>query len=153
MVNGVMIVGTLLDPRLKLIFFKIYFPYIYGEKYSDKIEDIKEFCNDLVKEYEKKLMGKKAMNSSHCTNLEVEEQSASRIMSWKTIYKSHQSGQKGSVQGKRKSELDIYLDEGVFPLEELFDILGWWKQNGLTCCLSKKSWIISSYFVADCCYV
>lgn len=89
-VTDVMVVGTLLDPRLKLSFIDIYFPYIYGEKSSEEIVKIKEFCHDLIKEYEKKLKGKEAMNISPCINPEVEEKSVAGIVPWQSIYKSHQ---------------------------------------------------------------
>jgi hypothetical protein len=30
-----------------------------------------------------------------------------------------------------KSELDMYLEEKVLPRSATFDILGWWKTNGI----------------------
>ncbi|WOK97786.1 zinc finger BED domain-containing protein RICESLEEPER 2-like [Canna indica] len=51
-INGVMIVKTILDPRYKMLLLKYFFAQIYGDDAEYEIEKVKNMCQDLVNEYE-----------------------------------------------------------------------------------------------------
>ncbi|WOL20326.1 U-box domain-containing protein 30 [Canna indica] len=51
-INGVMIVGTILDPRYKMLLLNYFLPRIYGDDAEYEIEKVKNMCRDLVNEYE-----------------------------------------------------------------------------------------------------
>ncbi|KAL4351636.1 hypothetical protein GQ457_06G016480 [Hibiscus cannabinus] len=55
-VNGIMGVATLLDPRYKTDFLECYFEDTYGVDAEYELEKIVQLCRDLVKEYEAKIM-------------------------------------------------------------------------------------------------
>ncbi|KAL4280516.1 hypothetical protein GQ457_03G012420 [Hibiscus cannabinus] len=55
-VNGIMSVATLLDPRYKTDFLECYFEDIYGVDAEYELEKIVQLCRDLVKEYEAKML-------------------------------------------------------------------------------------------------
>ncbi|KAH9650690.1 BED-type domain-containing protein [Citrus sinensis] len=53
-IHGVLAVGTLLDPRRKMLLINFLFPKIYGERAEFEIERVHKLFVDLVHEYEVK---------------------------------------------------------------------------------------------------
>ena len=51
-INVVMAIATILDPRYKIKLLEFYYPNIYGDNSDLEIEKIKNFCYDLLDEYE-----------------------------------------------------------------------------------------------------
>lgn len=47
------------------------------------------------------------------------------------IFSGYDSFIKDSIYVPSKSGLDLYLKEEVFPRSASFNILGWWKTNGI----------------------
>lgn len=131
-INGVMAIGIVLDPRYKVDLLDFFFPLIYGEKSDAEIEKVKSICQDLVAEYDIKIKGKASVSSSSSQNQNVVDVGAvGRKEDWRSNFAKHVNAKK-SVTTSYKSELDRYLEEPVLPdSNEEFDILNWWKTNGL----------------------
>ena len=131
-INGVMAVGTILDPRYKMHLLNYFFPKIYGANAVDEIEKVKIICQDLVWEYVNKSREKEKVNSSNPSNSAMTSIS-STIMDedWEDDFATYVNEEAAFTD--TRSELDHYLDEKVLPKtkNEEFDILGWWKANGL----------------------
>ncbi|WOL04647.1 hypothetical protein Cni_G13369 [Canna indica] len=51
-INGVMIVGTILDLIYKMLLLNYFFAQIYGDDVEYEIEKVKNMCRYLVNEYE-----------------------------------------------------------------------------------------------------
>ncbi|RVW37634.1 putative AC transposase [Vitis vinifera] len=98
----VMAIAAIFDPRYKIKILEFYFPLMYGSEASNEIEKIREMCYELLFEYQSKSnLGPK--NFILCT-----------------IGESH-----------TKSELDYYLEKSILPRNSNFDVLSWWKTNGI----------------------
>ncbi|KAL6561197.1 hypothetical protein OROMI_016798 [Orobanche minor] len=103
--HGVVGVAAVLDRRYKLEVLKFYFEKIYGETSRVKVENGRDLCYSLLKEYHEKKLAN-----------------------------GHEGIGGSSLKKKRKrvdsikSELDHYLDEDVVQ-KDGFDLLNWWKAN------------------------
>ena len=53
-VNELMAVATVLDPRYKMKLVEYYFPMLYGVDCEHRIGSVRNYCYDLVKEYQLK---------------------------------------------------------------------------------------------------
>lgn len=102
-INEVMVVGIMLDPRYKLYMVDIFFPGIYGEKAGEKIAAVKSICQDLVNEYEMKIKGKESVSSSSSSNSNV-DLSVGKKDPWKLKFDEYVSTVQNVSSGK--SELD-----------------------------------------------
>ncbi|KAL4388481.1 hypothetical protein GQ457_09G023180 [Hibiscus cannabinus] len=123
-VNGIMGVATLLDPRYKTDFLECYFEDIYGPDAGYELEKIVQLCRDLVKEYEAKM--------SSGSEPQVFSTTSHTVVANKGNFKKYDTFI--STKKKRKSQvlsqLDRYLDDDVIPRTPNFDILNWWKTIG-----------------------
>ncbi|KAL4584590.1 hypothetical protein LXL04_009194 [Taraxacum kok-saghyz] len=90
----------------------------------DALMEIKDFCVDLVKEYQDKSLessneGVDYMGSGSTNEVSCDE----NLSSWEKHFKA-----KNRVPSSLlKTELDRYLEEGIKPESQDFDILMWWK--------------------------
>ncbi|CAL0313921.1 unnamed protein product [Lupinus luteus] len=93
---------------------------------------VKSICEDLVKEYEHKMKGKGSVFSSQSQTLNLIDVGVDGVnIDWRAKYQSFVSEQ-NIATAHRRSELDIYLEDGVLPDQGgEFDILTWWKVNGI----------------------
>ena len=129
-VNEVMAVGIVLDPRYKIELMDYFYPQIYGDGSDREIEKIKSFFRDMVTEYGSKMKEKEISSSSLSQNQNLSEVIVvGKIEAWKANFAKHVSA-KPSVASSR-SKFDLYIEEERLPDDENFDILGWWKANGL----------------------
>ncbi|KAL4309529.1 hypothetical protein GQ457_01G026010 [Hibiscus cannabinus] len=125
-VNGIMGVGTLLDPRYKTTLLEYYFENIYGIGAEYEVERIVQLCRDLVTEYEEKMMS--SNNEPQCftsTSLDSVPVDLGDPGDF-DAYVSRKKQKKLKV----KSELDRYLELDIIPRTPNFGILAWWKMNG-----------------------
>lgn len=134
MINGVMAIGAILDPRYKMTLLNYFFPLMYGCDAPKELERVMKLCQDLVDEYQK-------MDGSvrHTISGTSSGSSASNVAcvsvpqdSWESSYIKFV--QENVTTINVKSELTSYFEEPVLlnvTNSEAFDILGWWKQNGL----------------------
>ncbi|GAV88547.1 Dimer_Tnp_hAT domain-containing protein/DUF4413 domain-containing protein [Cephalotus follicularis] len=129
-VRGIMAVACVLDPRYKMCLLEYFYEQIYGpERYEAEIEKINTTCFALLHEYQLELStGKGVVGSSNIS-------SSSQLKSDKggTVLEGYDKyvGLKKRKKTYVKSELKNYLEEDVLPREETFDILAWWKSNGI----------------------
>ncbi|KAL4583559.1 hypothetical protein LXL04_008137 [Taraxacum kok-saghyz] len=103
--HGVMAMATILDPRFKMKILEFYFPLIYG------VDEAKAHVLIAKKTYPraKKSNDDSAPISTQNATPEVEIDSVAC----------------------GKTELEMYLEEYTLPGSHDFDILAWWKQNGI----------------------
>ena len=125
----VMTIAAIFDSRYKIKILEFYFPLMYGFEASNEIEKIRGMCYELLSKYQSKsYLGQKTSSygtSSGSTLLELnydEQDPLSKfdLFVHSTIGESH-----------TKSELDYYLEESILPRNSNFDVLSWWKTNGI----------------------
>ena len=130
LINGVMAIGAVLDPRYKITLLNYFFPLMYGNNAPKELEKVIQMCEDLVEEYQPN-------NDMVPTSSEV---GASTLVDdidvtsqdWEKAYSEYVMENTSTTNVK--SEFTSYLEDGVLldkQKKENFDILGWWKQNGL----------------------
>jgi len=130
-ISGVMAIGIVLDPRYKINLLDYFFPQIYGDQSGYEIEKVKILFKDLVREYEINMKGKKLVSSCQNPNINICQSVDGRKDAWRRDFAKHQIAKK-SEPSNYKLELDYYLEEPTLPdSDEEFDILVWWKANGL----------------------
>ncbi|XP_052114216.1 zinc finger BED domain-containing protein RICESLEEPER 2-like [Arachis duranensis] len=102
-IHGIMGVAAILDPRYKLYGLEYKFARICEDpnECTRKVERIKQACYELLHEYQK--------NTSNSSNIQKKKEKGSFV----------------------KTEFDHYVEEDVHPLTPDFDILDWWKINGV----------------------
>lgn len=129
-------IGAVLDPRFKMKLIEFAFGFIYSEEEAPKqINLVRNSLYDLYNEYldEHKasiadISMQDVVQSSDATNKDP----TPRVLSGRLKYEKYIRSVY-TVQNV-KSELDTYLEEGVFICEENsghFDALEWWKSNNL----------------------
>ena len=125
----VMAIAVVLDPRYKMKILEFYFPIMYGSEASSEIGKIRQLCYDLLSEYQSKSkMGQQtsshgASSVSNLFELTYDEQDP--------LSKFDLFVHSTSEEGHAKSKLDYYLEETVLPRISDFDVLSWWKTNGI----------------------
>ncbi|KAL6313908.1 hypothetical protein AAG906_010327 [Vitis piasezkii] len=116
---------------------------MYGSEASNEIEKIRGMCYELLSEYQSKSnLGQKTSSygtSSGSTLLELnydEQDPLSKfdLFVHSTIGESH-----------TKSELDYYLEESILPRNSNFDVLSWWKTNGIKYRLCDDCSVVSKH--------
>uniref|UniRef100_A0A5B6YZU5 BED-type domain-containing protein n=2 Tax=Davidia involucrata TaxID=16924 RepID=A0A5B6YZU5_DAVIN len=126
----VMGIAVVLDPQYKMKLVEYYFSIIYGDGARAEIEKVRQHCYDVLHEYQSKL---RLNETSNCGA----SSSSSSCYSGATNSKEHDLFSKFDLFVKMsssnivKSELDYYLEENVLPRTLDFDVLGWWKTNGV----------------------
>ncbi|XP_010265497.1 PREDICTED: zinc finger BED domain-containing protein RICESLEEPER 2-like [Nelumbo nucifera] len=130
-INGILGVAVVLDPRYKMKLMEYFFPMIYVDGALDEIERIRQLYYDLLHEYQFKSKYKEVGHGSETLvspvytseNINMEEQDP---LSNYDLFIN-----RSSSNLTVKLELDHYLEENVLPRTWNFDILVWWKSNGL----------------------
>ena len=132
-VNVVMTVAAILDPRYKMKLFEFYYPNISGDNSNLEIEKIKNLCYDLLDKYgdvdESPVINERSSHIPTSTSnyVALMKFRLSGAMSSFDLFVNNSSKKHGSA----RMEFDHFIDEGVLKKSEDFDILGWWKSNGL----------------------
>ena len=107
-----------------------YFPIIYGCESEREIDKVRETCYDMLKEYQMKLKSNEEVGSSRANSsrghAEVTVEGRDPLSKF-DMFVTHRTSKTIHV----KSELDHYLEESVLPRTPYFDVLSWWKTNGL----------------------
>lgn len=124
-VHDMMGVAAVLDPRKKMVVLNFWFPKLYGEESSAQVSRIKDMCYDLLNDYQQiKLRDAQPTAPSIGTTAIIDDE-AEFDAYVETIVVAEDSS--SSV----KYELDHYLKEPVIKNTPEFDILNWWKVNGV----------------------
>lgn len=128
----VLAIAVVLDPRFKLALVEYYYNALYGESGYRYVDRVRSAVADLFVEYGGDLAPSLSYDrdnieegTSSKKNMDVEDDE-DKLSDFDKWYKESCSS---TIFAHQKSELQLYLDEPVFPRKEDFDILGWWKAN------------------------
>ncbi|KAL0559428.1 hypothetical protein IC582_004038 [Cucumis melo] len=136
-IHGVLAITTVLDPRFKMRLIEFYFPQIYGSHYTIEIKRVRELCCDLMTFYSSKSSTKEEPQRSTSTSyLTLKRDGSSSKISLPNKKDRHLKFEEfvSNVENdvnNVKSKLDRYLDESLLPRTKDFNILQWWKLNGV----------------------
>ncbi|XP_042944767.1 zinc finger BED domain-containing protein RICESLEEPER 2-like [Carya illinoinensis] len=137
--NLLMAIAAVLDPRYKMVLIKFCFPLIYPKfEASQNIDLVFKVLHELYDEYVQ-VHNSRAMGQTMQKNINVSSSSSSTNIFARTMPSERSMFQSfvRSVDTFQpiKSDLDVYLEEGVYICEEgtdaKFDALEWWKVNNL----------------------
>ncbi|XP_073223449.1 zinc finger BED domain-containing protein DAYSLEEPER-like [Cicer arietinum] len=124
-VHEIMRVAAVLDPRYKIKLLEYYYVKLYGNDANDQVKSIRQLCYDLFYEYQLKMNNGSSSDSQmldvHFSNVEDDG------LEDYDLYVRKKRARTSFV----KIELDVYLEEEVLPRSPDFDILLWWKLNGV----------------------
>ncbi|CAH9076987.1 unnamed protein product [Cuscuta europaea] len=120
-VHKLMGVAVVLDPRYKMALLSYYLPMVYPKDHEKEVDNIQQLFYDVIKEYKKK-------EDVICH--ESETNSTSTITNRMSGFQTFVKRLKTSSSNCRR-ELDHYLDDDVLPMTDDFNILLWWKVNGV----------------------
>lgn len=126
-IHGIMGIAIVLDPRYKLKLLEFFFPLLYGNASSIEINKIKKLCFSLFEDYQAKPNG---MVESSTEKLNDKDSNLDNL-ACNNFLSGYDSFVNETIDIQSKSELDQYLEEKVLPRSATFDILGWWKTNGI----------------------
>ncbi|XP_030963976.1 zinc finger BED domain-containing protein RICESLEEPER 2-like [Quercus lobata] len=127
---------TTIYPRYKMKLLEFYYPNIYGDNSDLEIEKIKNLCYDFLDEYgdinESSVDNEESSHIPASTSSPVAQMKfrLSRAMSSFDLFVNNSSSS-SKKHGSARMEFDHFIDEGVLKRSENFDILRWWKSNGL----------------------
>ncbi|OIW05288.1 hypothetical protein TanjilG_03677 [Lupinus angustifolius] len=121
-IHDIMGVATFLDPRYKMALLEFYFDKLYDHGAFTQVRKIRVLCYDFVFYYQqtKNSSGSSPLLNRTITNDEPLEEYDMFIVRRRETRSS-------SV----KTELDHYLEEDIIKRTPNFDILNWWKTNGV----------------------
>ena len=129
-VNVVMAVVAILDLRYKMKLLEFYYPNIYGDNYDSEIEKIMNFCYDLLNEFPVDNEGSSHIPVSTSNQVAQMKFRLSGAMSSFNLFVNNSSSS-SKKHGNTRMKFDHFIDERVLKRSEDFDILAWWKSNGL----------------------
>ncbi|XP_065625443.1 zinc finger BED domain-containing protein RICESLEEPER 2-like [Quercus suber] len=135
-VSVVMAVAAILDPRYKMKLLEFYYPNIYGDNSDLEIEKIKNLCYDLLDEYgdvDESPVGNEGSSHMPTNTSNQVAQIKFRLIGSMSRFDGfvNNSSSSSKKHGSGRMEFDHFIDEGVLKRSEDFDILAWWKSNGL----------------------
>ncbi|KAJ1417944.1 Ribonuclease H-like superfamily [Sesbania bispinosa] len=127
-IHGIMGIASVLDPRYKLNILEYFFPKLYGSSSSIEINNMKKLCYSLFEDYQNKTVGVVENSGAQLNDNEsnTDGLNVSNLLTGYDLFVNDDTNESQS-----KSELDLYLEEKVLPRSATFDILGWWKTNGI----------------------
>ncbi|KAL0387425.1 UNVERIFIED_CONTAM: Zinc finger BED domain-containing protein RICESLEEPER 2 [Sesamum radiatum] len=132
--NAIEICGKLkLFHQMSLVEF--FFRKIYHESARFKIDEVRQNCYDLLFDYQSRCC---TLNESSSSIGSLENTMSSDVHSDVNVDDSLDefeqfvvSKTSGATNLSATSELDMYLEESLLPRARDFDILNWWKTNGV----------------------
>ncbi|XP_065621531.1 zinc finger BED domain-containing protein DAYSLEEPER-like isoform X1 [Quercus suber] len=115
---------------------KFYYPNIYSDNSDLKIEKIKNLCYDLLDEYEdvdESPIGNEGSSHLPASTSNQVAQIKFRLIGSMSRFDGfvNNSSSSSKKHGNGRMEFDHFIDKGVLKRSEDFDILAWWKSNGL----------------------
>ncbi|XP_072088141.1 zinc finger BED domain-containing protein RICESLEEPER 3-like [Arachis hypogaea] len=127
-IHCIMGVAAILDPRYKFDGLEYKFARVCEDpnEYTRKVERIKQACYELLYEYQK--------NTSNSSNMSVESTQELKVNADEDDDVGYQLYIRQKKKKKSlfvKTKFDHYVEEDVYPLTPDFDILAWWKVNGV----------------------
>jgi hypothetical protein len=123
-VHDMMGVAAVLDPRKKMVVLHFWFPKLYGQESDEQVNRIKELCYDLLDDYQRiKLRETQPTTPS--------SSGATIVTNDDAEFDAYVEAIAVNSSSSAKYELDHYLREAVIKNTPDFDILNWWKVNGV----------------------
>ncbi|KAF7128988.1 hypothetical protein RHSIM_Rhsim10G0125900 [Rhododendron simsii] len=123
-VNGVVGVSAMLDPRYKINVLEFYSKLLFLTTYKEEVEKVRALCYKLLKEYQSPSSTIEGIGDSSPQLGSIEEESLSKY----DAYMLRESKRSRTVD-TAKLELDHYLSELALPKSTRFDVLNWWKSH------------------------
>ncbi|XP_074557014.1 zinc finger BED domain-containing protein RICESLEEPER 2-like [Curcuma longa] len=127
--NCLLAIGSILDPRYKMKIVQFYYPLVYGDMSSYEIEKLKKKLCDMVEEYKKKFKQSQEVKNSQSSSSSSSRPPLPKRGGYADKFKMFMDSNT-SIEHE-KSDLDYYLEESLLPRTSEFDILCWWKTNGI----------------------
>ncbi|KAG8372768.1 hypothetical protein BUALT_Bualt12G0101200 [Buddleja alternifolia] len=131
-------VAAVLDPRYKMILVEYYFQQIYGETSQSKIDEIRHNCYKLLSDYQSRAATMRSDSSSSSSRGSLGSMMRGGVfdVTNASTFDSLEGydqfvASRFTTPASLTSELDVYLEESVLPRTQNFDVLSWWKVNGL----------------------
>ncbi|XP_026440579.1 zinc finger BED domain-containing protein RICESLEEPER 2-like [Papaver somniferum] len=113
-INGVMAVAIMLDPRFKMKLIEFYFPQIYGQAFSKiEIDRVRDLCVDLATEYELKVKFAETFVSQNDLSFTSEMHGFNDDVD--LLEKFYMFVSNTAPTSTVKSELTNYLEEDLLP--------------------------------------
>ena len=128
-IHKLMGVAAVLDPRYKMTLLHFYFPLVYPNDFSEQISNIQRLCYELVEEYYTRMYKETDIESA--VHGAVTSTSKGSSITIDSDYQLFVKRMKTNKTNSFRTELDHYLEEDVLPDNSQFDILLWWKLNGV----------------------
>jgi hypothetical protein len=125
-IHEIMGVAAVLDPRYKTDLLEYYFGIFYGVDARDKVKSIQKLCYDLLYDYQSRTNDDCSADSQM-----LDSEISSVDNDGMAKYDMYVQKKKRARIGNVKTELDVYLEEEILPRRSDFDILMWWKLNGV----------------------
>ena len=125
-----MAIGAVLDPRLKRRSLKIKFLKMFSSHVArENISKVRDVMCQLYDEYVRMHSSSTIEESVECEFVSNAPERGSTSSGLSKLLQVVRSGQEVEPM---KSELDVYLDEGIFISQHYkFDALAWWKEKSM----------------------
>ncbi|KAG6523970.1 hypothetical protein ZIOFF_013859 [Zingiber officinale] len=107
---------------------------IYGERSQFKVDEIRQNCYDLLLDYQSRTETREnslSARSSVAMGNISSSCASGRVSATLHKYDQFVASSDPITLVSKTSELDTYLGESVLPRARNFDILSWWKTNGV----------------------
>jgi hypothetical protein len=116
-------VPVVLDPRFKITFIEFRLKRAFGADAAKYVNDVTEITRELFHEY-CTLMDQSNIQTSNCQahDVEIYGFDSASLEDWD----QHLTAQ---TRSQLLSELDNYLEDGLVPRKDDFDILNWWMSH------------------------
>nr|DAD23119.1 TPA_asm: hypothetical protein HUJ06_024582 [Nelumbo nucifera] len=122
-------IAVVLDPKFKMEIVTYYYNLIYGETAEKHVTRVREAMHDLYSEYVGFDTEDRSLVCSSIASQPLMIRGVLDILSgfdrWLIVERPK------CCLGTQKLELDLYLEEKLFPRGEEFDILRFWRVDGL----------------------
>lgn len=116
-------IACVFDPRYKLKLIEYFFKTIYSDEAMVHVNRVRDDCHVLQLNYQSKGRPNHNLGASSASSLASTECSEEDALIDFDLFVASQV--------PARSEMDLYLEECVLPRTANFDILNWWKANGL----------------------
>ncbi|KAL6659402.1 hypothetical protein ACP70R_003442 [Stipagrostis hirtigluma subsp. patula] len=116
-------IPVVLDPRFKITFIEFRLKRAFGTDAAKYVSAIRDTIRELFREY-CDLVDKPGVDTSHREprDVEVDGFDSDSLEDWD----EHLNAQ---TRSQLLTELDNYLEDGLVPRKDDFDILNWWMNN------------------------
>ncbi|XP_012833299.1 PREDICTED: zinc finger BED domain-containing protein RICESLEEPER 2-like [Erythranthe guttata] len=128
--NLLLYVAVVLDPRDKMRYLDFCLGQTYGAgspKSKEVSERVRSVLNELFDHYKMKVDKVNGKTSSSLGCAVSEDKTGDMKTDLESSYLKFLEGE-GNIE---KSEVEVYLSDGMEKRDEKFDILNWWKMNSV----------------------